>query len=63
MNACGQLIGLMNKMSDYEINCVLAYAKLLAENEDIPSEDEIRAIRETDEDKNPTISHESIDWN
>ncbi len=52
MNACGQLIGLMNKMSDYEINCVLAYAKLLAENKDIPSEDEIRVI----------ISHESIDW-
>ena len=62
MSAREQLIELMNKMSDYEIDCVLAYAKLLAESEDIPSEDEIRAIREANEDKSPTIAHKNINW-
>lgn len=62
MSTTGQLIELLDKMSDEEIEYVLAYAEILAKNEDIPSKDEVEAIRKANKDKRLTISHDDINW-
>ncbi len=62
MSTTEQLIELLDKMSDEEIEYVLAYAEILAKNEDIPSKDEVEAIRKANKDKRLTISHDDINW-
>ena len=62
MSTTEQLIELLDKMSDEEIEYVLAYAEILAKNEDISSKDEVEAIRKANKDKRLTISHDDINW-
>lgn len=62
MSTTEQLIELLDKMSDEEIEYVLAYAELLANNKDIPSKDEVEAIRKANEDKRLTMSYDDINW-